>query len=93
MRVCDAAVAVLRETGNPAVMYGDSGLLDQIAERANQKGHEAAHPTLRWKRVLDALTKQPGELVPGLTATPDDRYRMRVFWLPEHAPRSTDAAR
>lgn len=34
MRTCDAAVLVLRETGDPAVMWGDAHLLRLIAERA-----------------------------------------------------------
>ena len=41
MRVCDAAVEVLRETGNPACMWGDEGLLHLIAERAKAAGIDA----------------------------------------------------
>lgn len=77
-RICDIAEAVLRETGNPAVMWGDCGLLDMIAERA---GIRKDRPTACWKNVLDALSKQPGNLVPGKV----DIFcrRVRVFSLPE----------
>lgn len=34
MRVCDAAIEILKETDNPAVMWGDTGLLYKIAERS-----------------------------------------------------------
>lgn len=60
MRCCDAAVLVLRESKNPAVGSGDSGLCHMIAERAGM-GHDG------WwteKKVLDNLSRQPGELVP-----------------------------
>lgn len=85
-RVCDVAAEVLRETGNPAVMYGDSGLLDAIFARANLRT-PAWHPLTQWKRVLDALTRQPGELIPGHVRSPDNRHLMRIFWLPEHHPK------
>ena len=58
MRVCDAAVAVLRETGNLAVMWGDEGLLHEIADKLGWE-HDA------WRtsdRVLRALAKTPGPL-------------------------------
>lgn len=80
MRICDAAVAVLRETSNPAVMSGDSGLLHMIAERAGRP-HRGF---LTEKLVLDALTKQPGELLALYTC--DGRNRsVRIFRLPEAA--------
>lgn len=83
LRVCDAAVLVLRETDNPAVMWGDSGLLHLIAERANLKMKGRSWMT--EIAVLDAMSKQPGELVAG--RTPGRGRRMvRCFWLPEHAP-------
>lgn len=37
MRVCDAAVLVLRETNNPAVMAGDSGLLHRARTDAAER--------------------------------------------------------
>lgn len=81
LRVCDAAVLVLRETDNPAVMWGDHGLLEMIAERANTKTQGRA-----WKTpdaVLDTLAKTPGELVSRLTFT-HGRW-VRIFYLPETA--------
>ena len=95
-RICDITAAVLRETENPAVMWGDSGLLDQIVARAGSTpkrpirlaggGEVADLPAAGWKRILDALTRQPGELIPGHTEQPDGRIALRIFWLPEHAP-------
>ena len=70
MRVCDAAVAILRETDNPAVMWGDEGLLHLIAERMGWS-HES------WKtseRVLAALAKTPGYLV-------KERVRCHRRWV------------
>lgn len=80
MRICDAAVAVLKETGNPAVMWGDSYLLHTIAERA---GARCAHRGGRTERaVLEALTRQPGELKAGFTLAAHNRL-VRIFRLPE----------
>jgi hypothetical protein len=78
-RICDAAAEVLRETDNPAVMWGDSRLLHLIAERAGLP-HEA------WDtedRVLNALSKTPGELVPGKTYLGHTMRLVRIFRLPE----------
>lgn len=85
MRVCDAAVAILRETDNPAVMWGDSGLLDAISIRAGLK--DPFWPSVRWQRVLDALSRQPGILRPGWTATmiAGRARNVRIFHLPEPA--------
>ena len=58
MRACDAAVEVLRETDNPAVMWGDEGLLHEIADKLGWK-HDAWHTS---NRVLRALAKTPGAL-------------------------------
>lgn len=83
MRTCDAAVEVLRETDNPAVMWGDEGLLHLIAERAGLRSCGRA-----WKTsdaVLRNLSREPGSLVPLHTSV--GRYgRVRIFYLPEHAP-------
>lgn len=79
MRVCDAAIEVLRETDNPAVMWGDEGLLHLIAERLGWK-----HNT--WKtsdRVLNALSKTPGRLIPGKTYIGNGRRIVRIFRLPQ----------
>lgn len=74
MRVCDAAIEVLRETGNPAVMWGDEGLLHAIASRLGWEHHA-------WQtsdRVLAAIRKTPGDLVPvrtlGYRNRPTHRY-------------------
>ena len=82
MTYAEAAVEVLRETENPAVMWGDSGLLHMISDRAG-RGHDG------WRteaRVLDALARAPGELVPGLTGRLHGGRPLRIFYLPETAP-------
>jgi hypothetical protein len=86
MRVCDAAVLVLRETGNPAVMWGDVGLLHAIARRARMRTMDRAWVTER--AVLGALSMQPGELVAALTREPHGKV-VRIFFLPECAPART----
>lgn len=82
-RVCDAAALVLRETDNPAVMWGDSGLLHAIATRARLKTCGRAWETER--AVLNALSRQPGELVPKYASSHSGgrRRNVRIFWLPE----------
>lgn len=82
MRVCDAAVEVLRETDNPAVMWGDCGLLDMIANRAGMTFPHACSPVVGHRRVLAALRKTPGILIPRLTQTGNGRW-VSVFRLPE----------
>ena len=94
-RICDVAEEVLRETGNPGVMWGDSGLLDTIAERAGSKPRAPIrlrggatiedHPLSRWRRVLDALSRQPGNLVQRRSYAGSVGY-VRSFWLPGDAP-------
>lgn len=76
VRVCDAAVEVLIETNNPAVMWGDTRLLHQIAARAKLKTAGRASGTER--AVLDALSKQPGILFKHHTTLPNGRT-VRVF--------------
>lgn len=88
VRVCDAAVAVLRETNNPAVMWGDCGLIDLIHERAGLK--KSRWVEIRHAQVLNALSRQPGnELVAGRTKAHvsgcGERY-VRIFWLRGHEP-------
>lgn len=87
MRVCDAALLVLRETKNPAVMWGDSGLLHQIAQRANI--YMKMRSWMTETAVLNALSKQPGELVAGSTLSHSGgrQRRVRIFWLPECVPK------
>lgn len=79
LRVCDAAVQVLRETDNPAVMWGDSGLLHAIAERMGWK-HEGPRTE---ERVLNALSRTPGELIPRMTRSAYRNRIVRIFRLPE----------
>jgi len=73
-------VEVLCETNNPAVVYGDSGLLDLIWERLGKS--MSVHPYTRWKRILDALSKQPGVLVAGYTRCGLTGRSVRIFRLP-----------
>lgn len=90
VRVCDAAAQVLRELDAPAVMWGDCRLIDDIAERAGMKckpGQWMGGIPGRHMRVLNALSRQPGELVSGTTTIGNGR-RVRCFWLPEHVPAS-----
>ncbi len=82
VRTCDAAVEVLRETDNPAVMWGDEGLLHAIADRAGLKACNRAWQTSA--AVLNNLARQPGDLVSRLTLAANGR-RVRIFYLPEHA--------
>lgn len=83
MRVCDATVDILKVTGNDAVMWGDCVLLHMIADRLGWE-----HQSWRTeKRVLDALSKTPGILVPGFIRVHingGDRL-VRCFRLPEES--------
>ncbi len=83
-RICDVTAQVLRETDNPAVMYGDAGLLDLIAVRAGVKC-PSWPPTIGWQRVLNALSRQPGELVNSWSVEAHSNRRVRCFRLPEEA--------
>ncbi len=71
MRVCDAALAVLLETKNPSVMYGDEWLCRRIADRM-QWAHEGPYTS---RRVLRALSKTPGRLIKGLAGNKGRRRR------------------
>ncbi len=80
MRTCDAAALVLRETGNPAVMWGDEHLLHLIASRAGLKNPGA------WKTsaaVLNNLTRCPGILIAKMTRSGGHERMVRIFRLPE----------
>jgi hypothetical protein len=79
--VCDAAVEVLRETGNPAVMWGDEGLLHLIANRAGIRSRGQGPRTS--DNVIAALARCPGILVPGKTRMMNGRL-VRIFRLPEN---------
>lgn len=58
MKTWEAAVAVLRETHNDHVMWGDIHLLHAIAERAGMPPEGPATP----RKVLNRLSKCPGRL-------------------------------
>ena len=80
IRTCDAAVLVLRETGNPAVMWGDTHLLHEIAKRAGLKING-------WKterQVLNNLTRCPGILIPKHTICGGHERLVRIFRLPNN---------
>jgi hypothetical protein len=85
-RTCDAAVAVLRETSNPAVMWGDEGLLHLIANRAHLRLR--GHGMLTSECVLDNLSRCHDGLIAGHTLAMNGK-RVRIFWLPEYAPSRT----
>ena len=74
--VSEHAADILRETDNDAVVWGDVHLVHLIAERAGVR--QDGPPTMA--RVLDALTKRPGPLVPGLTRLGNARL-VRIFRL------------
>ena len=84
MRICDAAVEVLRETDNPAVMFEDCCLIDLIAKRA-ERIIEGELPNSRHIRIINALDRQPGILIPGKSCLRNGNrdYWVRSFKLPE----------
>ena len=85
MRTCDAAVLVLQETNNPAVMWGDEHLLHLIAERAGLRTAHRAFNT--GPAVLANLSKCPGILVAGFTRCGGHERLVRIFRLPDDQTR------
>lgn len=77
MRVCDAAVEVLRETDNEGVMWGDEGLLHMIADKLGWK-HDAWRTS---QRVLAALSRTPGPFIKRKTFLAG--HWVLIFSLPE----------
>lgn len=78
-----AAIAVMEETNNPAVMWGDGGLLHEIAEKLGWS-HES------WKtedRVMAALNRSPGELKKRKTQLPNGRI-VSIFDHPQRHERT-----
>jgi len=57
MKIGDATLAILTETDNPGVGWGDTGLLDTIWKRSGRSLD--IHPLTRHKRILDALGHDP----------------------------------
>ena len=53
--IADITVEVLNETDNPGVMFGDTRLLDDIAERCTHTNLMDKHPMIRHTRILSAL--------------------------------------
>ncbi len=53
--ISDIVVEVLNETDNPGVMFGDTRLLDMIAERCTHTNLMEKHPMSRHTRILTAL--------------------------------------
>jgi hypothetical protein len=80
-----AAAAILRETEQPAIGWGDSGLLHAVAKRI---GFDHEGPKTE-QRVLSKLEQSyAGVLVKGYASYPGrGRARVRRYWLPETAPR------
>lgn len=76
MKVWEAAIQILAETKNDAVMWGDTVLLHLIAERANMKSKNQAWKT--EQAVLNALTRNPGPLIPWFTRLMNGRM-VRIF--------------
>lgn len=77
-RICDAVVEVLRETDNDAITTEDLGLIGMVAQRM---GWPPGHPITSAYRVIGALGRVPGELVPGYTLG-FRNHRIRIFRLP-----------
>lgn len=50
---------VLKQTGNPSVMWGDCGLLDMCAARCTHTNLMNLHPLKRHNRILTALEISP----------------------------------
>jgi ribosomal protein L35 len=84
MKTHEAAAAVLRETKNPAVMWGDSGLLHLIADRAGLRKRSRGWET--EDAVLRNLSRDHGDLVASYTTIIRGNRVVRIFYLPEHAP-------
>ena len=77
MKCWEAAVEILTETDNPAVMWGDLGLCCLIAARWGRD----CDMRITEARVLQALQRCPGPLISTYTMTGRNR-RVRKFVLP-----------
>lgn len=76
MKIWEAAVEVLSETNNDAVMWGDSFLLHMISKRAGKKPKGWRTETL----VLQALSRCPGPFIKRYTRAANGRLVL-VFRL------------
>jgi len=82
-RVCDITIQVLKDTGNEAVMYGDEGLMHLIAMELHWKiPSDIPGWDKLYQRLLNALTKTPGDLIHKFTQNGRGRL-VRIFRLPE----------
>jgi hypothetical protein len=72
-----AAIEVLEETDNPAVMWGDSRLLHLISSRLGWK----ADSWVTEQRVMAALNRSPGKLRKAKTTVGSGRV-VSIFRLP-----------
>lgn len=83
MRVCEAAKQVMIERGAKILIWGDLDMLHAISDLCNSK---SGHPLDVCQRVINALSKQPGELQKGYIQGHDSRCRSRevlCFKLPD----------
>lgn len=83
--ISDVAVGVLRLTGNPGIMWGDSGLLDEVWFEAHPPPAPAPapHPLDRWKSVLAGLERDPARFEKSFIHIEGRAFR--VFTLKEVA--------
>lgn len=79
-----AAFELLVATGNPAIGWGDSGLLHQVAEKLGMP-HEGPLTERKVMRRIEA--SHQGVLVKRLLELPNGRA-VRRYWLPNQAPNS-----
>ena len=80
MKASVAAALVLREAGIPSVCGIDHAVLHKIAKRGSMRCRGNGSKTVL--AVLNALSRAPGELVPGYLCT--GPRILRIFYLPEH---------
>lgn len=78
MKISEAAEAILLETGNDAIMFGDVVLLHQVAHKMGWNSNGSATE----RRVLDAMTRSPGKFLARYTRIGNGRL-VRIFRLPE----------
>lgn len=55
--IADIVIEVLNETDNGGIMFGDTFLLDMVADRCTHTTLMKKHPLIRHNRILNALEK------------------------------------
>ena len=55
--IADIVIEVLNETDNGGIMFGDTVLLDMVADRCIHTTLMKKHPLIRHNRILNALEK------------------------------------